>query len=153
MERRAVVFAVRPPLAEALVDGSKGFEFRRVRPMLSPGDVAYVYSTAPVQAIIGSFICGDLFYGRPETLWRKLGSAANTPRPVFRDYFQGSQMASAIEVTKPCAWATPLSLVLIRRRIPDFRPPQSYKFLASTEPLARLIKRFSSNGASQSKSR
>ena len=151
MERRAVVLSVKPAFAAALVDGSKKFEFRRVRPTLSQDDLIYVYSTAPVQAIVGSFVCGDIFEGRPGTLWRKYGRFASIPRAIFRNYFQGSQVATAIEVREPSAWPEPLSLTAIRRRFPDFHPPQSYMFLAPTDPVTRLISRFSSNGASKRK--
>lgn len=148
MESRSVVLAVRPDFAAALLCGSKRFEFRRVRPTLRRGDVVYVYSTAPVQAIVGGFVCGDIFEGRPETLWKKFGRDADTPRAIFKEYFADSERASAIEVTAPFAWPNPFTLAAIRSRVPSFHPPQSYKFLTSTDPLAHLISRFSANGAS-----
>ncbi len=147
MECRSALLAVKPSFACALVEGSKGFEFRRVWPSFQPGDLVYVYSSAPVQAIVGSFVCGNIVQGRPEAVWRRLRVEGNIPRSIFRDYFRGSRVASAIEVTNPHAWITPLPLAAIRRRIPEFHPPRSYKFLASNHPLLRTIARFSLNGA------
>lgn len=148
MERRTAVLAVRPNLAVALLHGSKQFEFRRIKPALRHGDLIYVYSTAPVQAILGGFSCGDILEGKPETLWRKLRRNAGTPRAVFREYFADSERACAIEVIEPFAWLTPLTLTAIRCHLPSFHPPQSYKFLVSGDPLTRLIDGFAANGGS-----
>ncbi len=147
MERRSAIFSVKPELAAALVAGTKKFEFRRVRPALNPGDRVYVYSTAPAQAIIGDFQCGEIYEGTPESVWRRLGRNAGTPRAIFKEYFAASDRAYAIGVIEPSAWSTQLSLATIRRSIRNFHPPRSYIFLAPKDRLTQLIARFSRNGA------
>ena len=139
MERRSAVFAIRPALAVALLQGTKQIEFRRVRPALEPGDRVFVYSTSPTQAIVGDFECGKLFEGKPELLWRKFRHNADTPRALFKEYFAECDWGCAIEVVRPIAWDAPLSLAAIRRQIGKFHPPQSYKFLAPRDPLMKLI--------------
>ena len=146
MGRQAAIFAVKPDFASALVSGAKRIEFRRVRPTLAQGDLVYVYSTAPVKGIVGTFVCGDIFEGSPDTIWRRFKRNAETTRALYREYFDGARRAIAIEVKEPTHWTRPLFLPAIRRRFPNFHPPRSYRFLASGDPLTRLIDGFPLNG-------
>ncbi len=130
MERRHAILAVRPHLAQALVTGEKRIEFRRARPGFTPGDVIYVYAASPIQAIVGSFICGSISEGTPTKLWRHYADRSEITRAFFRDYFNGSGKGYAIEVRHPKAWTSPLSLDSLRDLIPGFHPPQSYRFLS-----------------------
>lgn len=147
MERKYAIFAVRPSIAEALVQGQKGVEFRRVRPSLGPGAIIYVYSSSPVRAIIGTFLSGDIVSGAPNSLWKRFAAVAGIPRPLFASYFDGSARGCAIIVEQPRVWRTPLSLDGIRGHIPRFRPPQSYMFMGEGDPLLSLLTSYSSNGA------
>ena len=130
MERKRAVLSVKPRLARALVAGEKRVEFRRARPTFQPGDTIYVYATSPIQAIVGSFICGSISEGTPTKLWRHHADGSEITRAFFRDYFNGSGTAYAIEVRHPKAWTSPLSLDSLRNLIPGFHPPQSYRFLS-----------------------
>ncbi len=130
MERKRAILAVRPHLAQALVTGEKGVEFRRARPAFQVGDIIYVYATSPVQAIIGTFTCGTVIEGSPTKLWRDYADTSEITRAHFRDYFNGNGKGYAIEVTDPRAWTSPLILDDLRDLIPGFHPPQSYRFLS-----------------------
>ncbi len=153
MERRAAVFSVKPDFAQALISGAKRFEFRRVRPTLDWGDTVFVYATSPRKAIVGTFMCGRIVEGRPLGLWKKLGRHSGTSRQHFLEYFADTSIAFAIEVTNPSAWSEPLPLARIRRRIPGFHPPQSYRYLVSDDSLNRAINAHTANGLSVSNGR
>ena len=153
MEPKYAIFAVRPSIAEALVQGQKGVEFRRVRPSLGPGAIIYVYSSSPVRAIIGTFVSGDVISGAPNSLWREFAAVAGITRSLFASYFDGSTRGCAIAVEQPTAWQTPLSLDWIRSHIPGFRPPQSYMFIGEGAPLLDLLTSHPSNGAQVSRGR
>ncbi len=144
MECRSIVLSVRPLMAEALISGGMRHEFRRVRPMINNGDIIYVYATSPVRAIVGTFICGDISEGDPDSLWRRLGAAAHTPRSLFREYFANAEMAAAIEVLEPKAWSEPLPLDAIRKKLSTFHPPQSYKFVEPEAMLDSILTRHAS---------
>lgn len=146
MERRHALLAVKPPFAEALVDGRKTVEFRRVRPSLRAGDRVYVYATTPTQAIVGTFVCGPIVEERPDSLWQRFAKAGATPRSFFVSYFSGSERGCAIGVTQATAWTSPLTLHHIREHLPQFSPPQSYAFLSDGQALLRLLTRYSRSG-------
>lgn len=142
MERRAALLSVRPQLAEALLNGEKGVEFRRVRLPLSPGDLVYVYSISPVQAVIGTFACGEITEAKPTTLWRKYARIAGVSRTELMEYFRGAERGCAIMVSEPHRWNPPMTLAQIKSKIPDFNPPQSYLLIKHGDPLAKVIARF-----------
>ena len=129
MERRYAVFSVKPRFAEALVDGRKKFEFRRMKPTLRPGDVVYVYATSPVKAVIGSFVCGGVVEGSPTRLWTEFGHVSETSRADFREYFRDKNRAFAIRVMSPLSWSRPIHLDDMRLKVPGFCAPQSYRFV------------------------
>lgn len=135
MEGRRAILAVRPHLAQALVAGRKRVEFRRARPALGAGDIIYVYATSPVQAVVGSFICGNVVEASPTTLWREYSRASEITRAAFRDYFNGSRKGYAIEVTDPTEWIPPLALHRLREVMSGFHPPRSYRFVPDTVDL------------------
>ena len=130
MEHRRAVLAVKPHFAHALVTGEKRFEFRRVHPRFRTGDTIYVYATAPVQAIVGSFTCDGVIEGTLRELWEDYAGASEPTRSFFRNYFDGRSKGYAIQVSHPRTWASPLTLDILRELIPGFHPPQSYRFLA-----------------------
>ena len=141
MARRSALFAIRPRYAEALTDGRKGVEFRRVRPTLEPGDLVFIYSTGPVRAVIGTFVCGEIVEARVATLWRKYRSIAGVAKQTFEEYFRGLDEGSAIEVAAHSRWERALDIDAIRSRVVGFTPPQSYMFIRQGTPLARLMER------------
>lgn len=145
MERRRAVFAVRPPLARALISGNKRVEFRRARPSLKPGDIIYVYATSPVQAIIGRFMCGEIIAASPSQLWRDYGRMSELTRRHFFDYFDGRLTGYAIKVRGPTAWPSPVTLENLRTVMPGFHPPRSYILLPDDFASGQL-ERISRNG-------
>jgi predicted transcriptional regulator len=130
MEHRRAILAVKPHLALALVTGEKRFEFRRVHPAFRTGDIIYVYATAPVQAIVGSFTCDRIIEGTPRELWQACEGASEPTRSFLRNYFDGRAKGYAIQVRDPRARTSPLTLDILRELIPGFHPPRSYRFLA-----------------------
>ena len=130
MERRRAILAVKPHFARALVAGEKRFEFRRAHPGFETGDVIYVYATAPVQAVLGYFICDRIIEGTPRELSENYEGGPEFTGSFLRSYFQGRTKGYAIQVKDPRAWTSPLTLDTLREIIPGFHPPRSYRFLA-----------------------
>jgi predicted transcriptional regulator len=148
LERDAAVFSIRPDFANALMEGRKRFEFRRIRPDLQRGATIFVYSTSPARAVIGTFTCGGIVEDEPSALWERFGSAAGTTFASFTEYFADRRLGYAIRVTRPTAWEKPLSLGAIRHRLHGFHPPQSYRYLDPDEGLFRLLSSSRKNGHS-----
>ena len=131
--RRVALFSIRPVYARAILDGRKRVEFRRTG--LS-SDVAHVvvYSTSPVQRVVGTFEVAGVDNDSPDALWERYAHVGGIDRDAYDRYFAGCDSAYAIRVRRP--WTLPVPVPLAHLR-PGLRPPQSFQYL-DEETAARL---------------
>ena len=126
----ALWFSIRPHFAEAILEGWKRYELRRVAPRVPPGSIAVVYATAPVKAIIGAFELLEIVSRPVETLWQIVGRQSALDRSAYDCYFAGKDRAVAITIGETWRAARNRSLDELRSRWPAFHPPQSYRYLS-----------------------
>ena len=69
----ALVIAIHPRFADAILEGRKTFELRRRFPAVAPGTLIYLYATAPTSGIVGGFTSAGQKAGSPEAAWREKG--------------------------------------------------------------------------------
>jgi predicted transcriptional regulator len=126
---RAVLLSIKPKYAELILAGSKRVELRRAWPDTDIG-VMVLYSSAPVQRLVGAAYINSVNKENPEDLWalsQKHGGGV-THDELF-EYFAGKSKAYGIMISR--------AEVAERQIDPkeifvDFVPPQSYMYL---EPL------------------
>ena len=126
MERRRIVLSMKPPFAQAILSGRKHIEFRRVRPSLGFGTVAFLYSTSPDKALVGEVVLGQITSASIDELWARFGPCGAVTRMEFDQYFEGSAVGCAIAIESACRWDNPISLDDLRSLAP-FHPPQFYR--------------------------
>jgi predicted transcriptional regulator len=119
--------SIRPQFANAILDGTKRVEFRKRRLAVDVSRVV-IYTTSPVQAVVGEFTIADQVVGTPHALWRRYASVAGIDRAAFFKYFEGSTDAVGIVIDRVVEYKTPRSLDEIE---PGARPPQSFFYLES----------------------
>ena len=90
------VFSIKPYFADAILDGSKTVELRKVTPK-RPVERAWIYATAPVMSIIGHFITGQIREATHEDRKHALISELDAD-----EY-------SAIEILEPVAIENPIN--------------------------------------------
>jgi predicted transcriptional regulator len=105
-----VLLSIKPPFARAILDGTKGFEFRRAIFREKHVATVVVYASSPVQEVIGEFSIGEIIEADPEQVWRQTRHAAGISKEYFDTYFSGAAMAYAIEVRRPRRYRRPLQL-------------------------------------------
>lgn len=116
--------SVRPVFAAAILNGTKRWEFRRVRCKLATGDQIVIYATTPIQRIVGRFTVGDVRSGAPE----ELEALEQSPvlRPLLQAYLTGAVIVTAIEIVDPVrVQPTPIS-----KMWPAMRAPRSYQYVS-----------------------
>ena len=123
--RRRVLLSIHPEHAEAILNGQKHYEFRRVLFRERVKEVV-LYATTPVCRVIGKFEIEDIYSDSPEAVWSKALGAAGISHERFQNYFLGRDLAHAIKVSKPVRFSQskPLSLYLKSNS-----PPQSFCYL------------------------
>ena len=134
-----LVLSVRPRFAEAIIDGRKTVEVRRQRPNVQPGTLGFIYSSSPVQAVVGSFRVDRIFSGTPEELWLVAQGGANISRQDFDCYFAGTEVGHAIIVSCCQRLPRPISLSHLRVIWPGCKPPRSFGYLVAADAYSRRI--------------
>jgi predicted transcriptional regulator/DNA-binding XRE family transcriptional regulator len=129
--KRDVVLSVRPRYSEKIIQGKKTVELRRRFPVSAPrGTIAYIYSTSPVRAMVGSAEIEDVVRLPVGDIWRKFGKMAHIDRKNFDNYFSGLKDGYALKFANARPFTRPVDLSELRERF-GFEPPQSFLYATS----------------------
>jgi predicted transcriptional regulator len=85
-----------------------------------------MYTTSPVQAVVGEFTIATQVVASPKTLWRRFSRVAGIDRAAFFEYFDGSTHAVGIVIESVVEYKKPRSLNDVE---PGARPPQSFMYI------------------------
>lgn len=127
---RPVLLSIQPQFAERILSGDKVLEFRRVWAASSVDAIA-IYSSSPVQRIVGIARVKTVHHGSPTSLWelaRQKGGGIS--RRQLYEYFRGKRIGYAIEledVVEVDGGRDPKAL------FEGFRAPQSFQYLDASE--------------------
>lgn len=134
MTAKALLLSLKPRYADAILSGTKRYELRRVRPRLDPDDLVLLYVTSPRSRIEGVFEVAGVLAAPPPTLWGMVADGAGIERRTFDSYFEGRNMAYAIEVKRVWSLLKPVPLTDLRSEA--IAPPQGYHYLSPEQALA-----------------
>jgi predicted transcriptional regulator len=113
---QAIMLALHPKWAEAILSGTKSVEVRRQTMHLDSGTSIVLYATTPISRVLGLCRLDAVHRGPAEGLWRRFGTRTGLSRDAYLGYLAGAD-ATCIELSEArrCE-PTPL----------DFYPPQSW---------------------------
>jgi predicted transcriptional regulator len=133
-----VVLSVRPHYSDKIFEGLKTVELRRRFPVAAPrGITAYIYSSSPVRAMVGSTEIKQVVKLPVLEIWKRYGHMAQISRSDFDDYFSGLKEGFALKISNARPFTRPIDLSELRERF-GFEPPQS--FLYATPILRTALK-------------
>ncbi len=124
--QRAALMSIRPPFARAILEGTKLVEFRKRR-LAEDIDRVVIYTTSPVQAIVGEFRVQEQITASPSELWRRYSKIAGIDRASFFEYFAGTADAVGILIEHVTRYERSQSL---EEFDPGSRAPQSFRYIA-----------------------
>lgn len=123
----SVLLSVKPKYITAMIQGNKKYEFRKsIWRANRKVNKVYIYSSAPIQKIIGIFTIKDIIEDNPSNLWIKFGEFSGIREDEFFNYFKGSKKAFAIEIETIEIFEKPIDPF---REFSDFKPPQSFYYV------------------------
>jgi predicted transcriptional regulator/DNA-binding XRE family transcriptional regulator len=126
--KRDVVLSVRPPYSDKIFDGMKTVELRRRFPVAAPrGTIAYIYSTSPVRAMVGSAEIDNVVKRPVAEIWKSFGKMAKITKIDFDDYFSGLKEGFALKISNARPFSRAITLTELRTRF-GFEPPQSFLY-------------------------
>ena len=125
---RDVVLSIKPNFSAAILEGRKTVELRRRFPRgVPPGTLAFIYSTSPEKALIGTAAIEYVQKADVSRLWTHLGAQACIERADFDRYFEGQDQGFALYLRDPQPLGRALTLEELRGRF-GFEPPQSFLY-------------------------
>jgi predicted transcriptional regulator len=129
---RAVLLSIKPKFADLILAGSKRVEFRRSW-AAQEVSVIVLYSSSPIQRIVGIVEVAEVIIASPTALWKTCtDNGGGLTRDELRAYFAGKSTGVAVllgNVYKPKKHVTPSDV------IGNFVPPQSFRYLDAKEYL------------------
>jgi predicted transcriptional regulator len=135
---RALLLSIRPKFVDKIMNGFKTVELRRVRPNIVAGDSLLIYASSPEKKLVALSVVCAVNSDSPQALWFKFSEATGLTLPEFEDYFCGAEVGFAITFNKIKKFETPITLSLLKKIWPGFKPPQIYRYL-SPEEYSNLI--------------
>lgn len=128
-----ILISIYQKYAEAILNGEKVIEFRKAQ---FPRNISrvYMYSTSPVQRVIGHFEVKDVLRASPRRLWNQYGNRGSIGYQDFINYYGNAEEACGILVKKAVRYERPVEL---REIDPSMSVPQSYRYL--TEDLVEKL--------------
>lgn len=124
-----LLLSIKPEYADAIIEGRKTVELRRKFPQdVSAGSRAYIYSSSPIQAIIGIAIIERIDRMPLDHLWRVHGPASCIDRNTFDEYFAGQSSGCAVVLRSVRRLKQPVSRRTMKSST-GVVPPQSFMYL------------------------
>lgn len=120
-----VILSIKPEYAQAIADGRKKYEFRRVI-FKNEVERIFVYRTEDVKKIIGLFDIEKILFGSPIQIWNKCYQQGGIARKDFFQYYRGAKKAFAIKIGDFKEFKSPIEP---REVLGNFYPPQSFQYV------------------------
>jgi type I restriction enzyme S subunit len=121
-----VLLSIKPKYVEAIMNGEKRYEFRKTIFRNIKTKKVFMYATAPVKKVVGSFLISNIFEDEPEQLWSEFNKFSGLSETEFFNYFNEKEKGFAIEIDKVEEFAIPIDP---RKSIQNFVPPQSFYYI------------------------
>lgn len=136
--RGVVICSIRTEFARQILDGTKRVEIRRRPWRICPGSTVLVYSSGEERALVGSFVVESVEIGAPEHVWARHHADVGISKARFDQYLSGAPAAVAILTSDVRRLENPIYLSELRRRVPAFIVPQSFRHVYPPE-LSQLL--------------
>ncbi len=125
---RDVVLSIKPYYTSLILEGRKTVELRRRFPVQMPsGTLAFLYSTTPEQALVGTALIKTVQKKPVKTIWSKFGKSACIDKGDFEAYFAGLDEGFVLQFEDVRSFSRVVGLKELRDRF-SFEPPQSFLY-------------------------
>ncbi|MCJ8279349.1 MAG: ASCH domain-containing protein [Rivularia sp. ALOHA_DT_140] len=139
MPANILLLSIKPEYASKIFSGEKTVELRRVRTRLIQDDIVLVYVSSPTKALVGLFEVENIIQEKIElqqdikNYWNLVYEKAGISSQDFEKYYQGASFFVGIFLRNPRKFDVSINLINLRKQIPEFTPPQSYRYLKQQE--------------------
>lgn len=136
----ALLISVKPEFAEKIFTGNKRIELRKCSPKAKKGDLVIVYSTTPDKAVIGICKVSKIIKLSPKKMWQTHKNYLGIDKKRFDEYYENYELAIGIKLSSICPLSSKIQLTKIRKILPGFQPPQTFKYFNKPQVLRAYLK-------------
>ena len=97
------------------------------------GREVFIYVSSPVRMVRGGFRVTEVWSSDPETVWGEVALRTGVGKAEYDAYYDGCGIAHAFALSDVWAHETPVEIEGVRRALPGFRPPQSWRYARGPE--------------------
>lgn len=119
-----VLMSIKPEYVQRILAGKKEYEFRK-RVCRKNIDKIYIYSTNPVQKVVGEAEVESILVASPEEIWRRTKEKAGIDKHFFDRYYKGKEAAVAYKLINVIKYEKPRTLDELGVKT----APQSYQYV------------------------
>lgn len=120
-----VLMAIKPKYAMQILDGSKTFEYRKIKFARTNVESIVIYATSPVMRVLGEVELKGILEDSPYNIWKNTYKNGGIDKASYDLYFEGKNKAIAYALGKVTRYEKELRLIDLDI---DFTP-QSYIYL------------------------
>ncbi len=128
-----LLLSLKPYYADLVFEGRKKAELRRRIASGIEGRDVFIYVSSPVKQLRGGFRVGEVWRGSPEEVWNEVSELAGVDKRGFDKYYEGREIAYALQITEVWEYENPVDLNRLRKRFPNFAVPQSWRYVKPEE--------------------
>ena len=130
---KPLLLSLKPCYADLIFEGLKKAELRRRIASCIEGRDVFIYVSSPVRQLRGGFRVGQVWRGSPEEVWNKVSELVGVDKRGFDTYYEGREIAYALQITDVWEYENPTDLNRLRKRFPNFVAPQSWRYVRPEE--------------------
>lgn len=123
-----ILLSIKPEYVERIFHGSKKYEFRKHLPQEKVSRII-IYSTDPIQRIVGEVEVFGTLSMKPSPLWELTKKSAGISRAKYRTYFKNCDTAHAFQLGNTKIYEQP-------KKLEEFgikNAPQSFIYINTEE--------------------
>ncbi|MBW7639066.1 hypothetical protein [Citrobacter portucalensis] len=125
---KPILMSIKPRFSHQIITQKKDIEIRKkIGKEFLAGNNVFIYSTSPEKKIIGSFQIDSIFEFDMYEVTAELLLRSCLSRNEMLNYIKNDK-AYAIKI-KNIQVILPISLEILRNKLLNFRPPQSYMYI------------------------
>ncbi|OAV70416.1 50S ribosomal protein L22/unknown domain fusion protein [Bacteroidales bacterium Barb4] len=127
--KKNLFISVKPEFAKKIIRKEKRIELRKVKPHVEIGDYVIIYASSPLKSVIGFGKIQQIIEMSPEKMWKQYSSLLGIDKLRFDNYYNGKEKAVGIKI-KEIQQINPIHLEALRNIVPNFQPPQVYRYVS-----------------------
>ena len=121
-----VLMSIKPEYVDKIFSGKKKYEYRK-RMCKEKIDTIIVYSSSPIQKVVGELEIKQVLYDKKSIIWNKTNKYGGITKTKYDKYYENCDYAVAYEIEKAILYDK-------QKDLKDFNvrtAPQSYVYITN----------------------